>query len=342
MTTALNHMIERSKKANIKFDPGVMKCLPRGSRVLGVCEHGVSLWSRTGKLNIELPDKSKKTYFIKVATGARAHGMMSGEFLAMNTIKRFVPDFVPEPIACDRYTFIPDAQFILYEFKDMIKGWPDIEPFTVKLAAMHRISSNASPGRFGFDQTTYHGNLPQKNDWCDTWEEFFVEAMRFSLRLDEEAKGTCPELRDLSDLMFEKVIPRLLRPVELGRDRKGNAIKPCLVHGDLWFGNFSAERETKAPILYDSCAFWAHNEYEFGDWRSNRSPLTPEFFEAYQKHFPVSWPEEDFDDRNARFNLHDSTLFPSNPQYRRFVIDDMKRLTEKYRDGLEGFTGWAN
>jgi protein-ribulosamine 3-kinase len=86
----------------------------------------------------------------------------------------------------------------------VIKGWPDIEQFTAKLAAMDRHSSNASPGRLGFQQTTFHGNLPQKNDWCDTWEESFVQATRLSLRL-YEAKNTCPELQGLSDLMFEKV-----------------------------------------------------------------------------------------------------------------------------------------
>jgi protein-ribulosamine 3-kinase len=189
--------------------------------------------------------------------------MVSGEQLAMKTIHCISPTFIPEPIGWGAYTSIPDAYFTLYGFREMLKDWGfsvDVARFTKRLAEMHAGSSAIAPGGFGFPLTTHNGNLPQKNDWCSSWEDFFVAAMRYSLRLEEEAKGPSQELRQLSELLFENVIPRLLRPVELGPDQKGGAIKPCLIHGDLWIRNFSADPVTGEPFAYDSGAFWAHNE----------------------------------------------------------------------------------
>lgn len=49
------------------------------------------------------------------------------------------------------------------------------------------------------------------------------------LDLDLKAAGPS-ELQDLAPGMFEKVIPRLLRPMETN----GRSMKPSLVHGELW------------------------------------------------------------------------------------------------------------
>ena len=57
--------------------------------------------------------------------------------------------------------------------------------------------------------------------------------------------------------LFDKVIPRLLRPLE----SNGRKILPSLVHGDLWYGNAGIIDEgTEEGIVYDPASFWAHNE----------------------------------------------------------------------------------
>ena len=56
--------------------------------------------------------------------------------------------------------------------------------------------------------------------------------------------------------MVEKVIPRLLRPMETN----GRSIKPALVHGDLWCGNAAIDVQADAPLIYDPSSFYAHNE----------------------------------------------------------------------------------
>lgn len=74
--------------------------------------------------------------------------------------------------------------------------------------------------------------------------------------LNEEAEGRCEELENYLPGLFEKVIPRLLRPLETNR----NIVTPVLVNGDLWCGNASMRLEDHAPIIFDPRSFWAHNE----------------------------------------------------------------------------------
>ena len=55
---------------------------------------------------------------------------------------------------------------------------------------------------------------------------------------------------------FDKVVPRLLRPLETG----GRSIRPSLIHGDLWHGNAETDAETGEPVIFDAASFYAHNE----------------------------------------------------------------------------------
>ena len=59
---------------------------------------------------------------------------------------------------------------------------------------------------------------------------------------------------------------------------------------------------------------------ELGTWRLVRYKLGKPYIEAYHKHFPVSPPVEDYDDRNALYaipyNLHASALYKGNLSFR--------------------------
>lgn len=100
-----------------------------------------------------------------------------------------------------------------------------------------------------------NGNLPQENGWSDTWEDFFLNGMKHMFSLNLERAGPCQEFQNLIPGLLQKVILRLLRPLETG----GKSITPALVHGDLWFGN-AVLAENFAPIVYDPSSFHAHNE----------------------------------------------------------------------------------
>lgn len=102
---------------------------------------------------------------------------------------------------------------------------------------------------------------------------------------------------ELLAVLLDKVIPRLLRPLQTG----GRPIKPSLCHGDLWHGNVGVDVATDEPNLYDPCARYAHNECEcsiyssrgsltvsddMSSWRSDRYRFNRELRDAYHKLIP--------------------------------------------------------
>lgn len=243
--------------------------------------------------------------------------MLIGEFESMKEIHKQMPEFVPKPIAWGSYASAPDTHFILMEYKEMILDIPDPEKFTARLSSLHQKSTSPN-GMFGFHVTTYAGNLPQYTEWESSWEIFFAKSMRQALDLEIKAKGYDPEFDVLIPTLFDKVIPRLLRPLET----EGRSIKPSLVHGDLWFGNAGIDSESSQPLVFDACCFFAHNECkrdfylrtnvvaneiwwldEFGQWRPVCNRFGEEYLLAYQKRVPISSPEEDFDGRVDLYKL---------------------------------------
>ncbi|XMA09023.1 hypothetical protein WAI453_001814 [Rhynchosporium graminicola] len=137
--------------------------------------------------------------------------------------------------------------------------------------------------------------------------------------------------------MFPKVIPRLLRPLET----EGRTVVPRLVHGDLWDGNASVDVSTGSPLIFDATPLYAHNEYELGPWRGARHKMTRAYVEEHMKHFQVSEPAVEFNDRGElyclRFDMHASSLYPGNLRFRGIVKDTMHKLLDKYGEGYEGY-----
>lgn len=224
--------------------------------------------------------------------------MVHGEFESMTAIHSLLPDFAPKPIAWGTYQSTPNTHFFLCDYRDMIEEMPDPHKFTARLAALHQ-NSKSPNGKFGFHVTTYSGNLPQMNEWEDSWETYFAKNMRLALDLEIKAKGYDPEFDVLVPTLFDKVIPRLLRPLE----SEGRSVKPSLVHGDLWYANSGIDLATDESLVFDACCFYAHNEYEFGQWRPVCNRFGAEYLAAYHSYVQISAPEEDYDGRLDLYKL---------------------------------------
>ncbi|SPQ25704.1 6fc74459-ad21-438f-b816-25a54582fc48 [Thermothielavioides terrestris] len=298
-----------------QVDPSVLAVLPDVEEVLRVEKGYKSAWAQAWRLDVRHKDGKTESYFMKVSYGHHGREALKGEFESTAAIHSIVPNFCPDPIAWGTLTNEPDAHFYLCKYYDFFEGVPNPTSFCKKLAELH--SCHLSPeGKFGFHCTTYNGDLPQDNSWSDTWEDFFSKGLRHVLKIREERAGPSAELDELLPALFEKVIPRLLRPME----SNGRSIQPSLVHGDLWCGNTGiVDENTEDGIVYDPASFWAHNEYELGNWRPQRNHFDAKYFEAYHSVMPRTDPVEDYDDRNAlyalRFNLHAATLFPNDESY---------------------------
>lgn len=210
--------------------------------------------------------------------------MMQGEFESLRAIRSVCPELAPRVYSWGRFS---DTHFMLADYHVVGEQPPEPIKFTARLADLHKKSVSPT-GKFGFHITTCHAKLPQVTDcWEDSWAVLFKKQMAQMIKVDTEKNGDWPEFRRASDLILDRVIPRLLEPLQ----SEGGSIKPCLVHGDLWDENAATDADTGEPFMFDAGSFYAHNEYELGDWRAARHRLSKEVYvENYKRNFPPSEP----------------------------------------------------
>ncbi|KAI0025980.1 Fructosamine/Ketosamine-3-kinase [Xylariomycetidae sp. FL0641] len=320
---------------NVVLDENLMAALPEGSQVLRVTPSGASAWVKTLKIDVRLIDGTVKSYFKKGAPGNRGFAMMEGTYESEKLVHVFIPEHVPEPLAWGTYKSMPDMHFYMCDFVPMSDDLPDPAKFGSTLAQLHLNSMGKSPtGQYGFHTTTHLAFVPNDNSWTSTWTEWFANAMGRMFREEEKSHGTDEELDHLKKGLLEKVVPRLLRPLETG----GRRIQPSLCHSDVWPGNVKPRTEDGKVMMFDSCAFWGHYESDLGCCKAPRYGLGRAYVDAFFQHIPVSEPAEDFDDRLAlyamRYDLLHSALFPKETKFRETAMAEMRRLVTKYPEGF--------
>ncbi|KAI0107808.1 Fructosamine kinase-domain-containing protein [Nemania sp. FL0031] len=320
----------------VLVDKAVLEALNiPGAKLQEARQYGSSLWGRTAKLTVQLPDGTIKPYFLKVVPNEDpGKHMCEGEYESLKAMNEVVPSFIPKVYAWGPLEKGP-GYFLLAEFRDVGKQPPDPPILCKRLAELH-MNSKSPEGKFGFHVTTCHGNLPQDVGWEASWTEMFTKILSRAMSLDLERHGPSREFSAYKPLLFDIIIPRLLRPLET----EGRSIKPCLIHGDIWDENCADDANTGEPFAFDAGSLYAHNEYEIGYWRPPRHRLSNRtYIEEYKRHFPVSEPKEDWDDRHIlysmRFNISCSVLVPNSGQRQVIagctnVLEDMKFLCRKY------------
>ncbi|KAH6632538.1 Fructosamine kinase-domain-containing protein [Chaetomium tenue] len=245
---------DTEKYEGTEADANVLQALPNGVTIKWSSTCGASSWAISSKLDTISADGQEKSYFLKVYTASGALDIARGEFEGIRKLAAAIPDNVPTPVAYGLCANDPSRAFFLAQFSAMTDELPGIMDLISVVLKIHQEPSPS--GKFGFDVTTFSGKHGSDNTWCDTWEEFFTRAMRGTMNGELAIHGPDEELQRLSEDILTKVIPRLIRPMET----EGRRIEPVLVHGDLWHGNVSIHNDTKAPILYDPCCFYGHNE----------------------------------------------------------------------------------
>ena len=311
--------------------------LPEGSSVTSAEGGAASYWSQTARIHVQISGGEERAYFLKLTRGSIGKLMTQGEFESMKALHAFGHQMVPEPIGYGTFSTDPDTHFILLEFIDLHDGLPSEEKLCRQIAELHRKSMEHSPdGKFGFHVTTCNGTVQQDTTWTTSWELFYTRLLKQAFAFDEEAHGPCPEYAELLPVIYAKVCPRLLRPLETG----GRRIRPALIHGDLWGGNMALQAKTEQLYIFDSSAFWAHHEYDLHMWRGERFEMPDSYITEYFKHLPPSEPAGEWTDRNLLYSLqadlHDSILFQGRTdKFRKLLIQTMRHLVEKYSTGDE-------
>ena len=242
----------------------------------------------------------------------------------MSELRRTVPHLVPAPIGWGKFRLPnPPTYFFLIEFVHVSNRLPDPVQFGLRLAELHHKSVSPT-GKFGFHITTYDGNLPHNVQWNDSWPDFFAKLLRSAYEHDKRANGVWMELDTLFNQVIDVVIPRLLGALEAD----GRAIKPCLVHGDLWEGNVGTEYNTGKIYIFDSCAYYAHNEMDLGTLSVDHHRLRAKAYKReYLRHFEASEPVNEWDDRIRLYSLKElfinSALFPGSQVRDRYSLSQV-------------------
>ncbi|KAI0874912.1 Fructosamine kinase-domain-containing protein [Hypoxylon argillaceum] len=318
-------------------DDAVKAKMPEGTQVGRIIPSGSSYWARTAKIETKDQEGNEVLYFIKVHQGGDSKKLVFGEYHSMKTLWAVMPELVARPYGYGTYEKMEDVHFFLCSFHELSNKVPDINDFPALVAELHKRKPSPD-GKFGFPYETFGGRLPQNFPVTSSWEETFKSGMEYIFKNEENTHGYDEDMAQLRKGIIEKVIPRLIRPLETGP----NKIQPRLVHGDLWDGNCAIDAITKRPVVFDATCLWAHNEYELGTWQK-RHKLNLLYVEEYTKHFERSEPKEDFEDRvllyTMRFNLHASSLHPGNTYFRNLVREDMRKLVNKFPGGYEA---WIN
>jgi protein-ribulosamine 3-kinase len=177
------------------------------------------------------------------------------EYNSIKIIHDTLPGFVPLPIAAGTYASDPNFHFLLLSYEDMSDDIPEPDQVCAKLAELH-LKAISPNGMFGFPIDTGMGACIQPEIWTSSWEMCFTRLISITFQTEQDVHGTTDEMRELHKVMLEKVIPRLLRPLQTD----GRSIKPCFVHGDLWDGNASVNMANEQTIVFDPIGFYAHNE----------------------------------------------------------------------------------
>ncbi|KAM3316590.1 hypothetical protein ACQJBY_034616 [Aegilops geniculata] len=155
-----------------------------------------------------------------------------------------------------------------------------------KLAEMHKAAK--SDKGYGFYVENTIGSTPQINTWTADWIEFYSKhRLGYQLKLISQRFG--------DSAIYEKG-QRLIDNMHPLFD--GAVIEPCLLHGDLWSGNISADANGD-PVILDPACYYGHNEAEFGmSWCAG---FGGDFYSSY---FEVMPKQPGFEKRRDLYLLY--------------------------------------
>ncbi|KJD33318.1 fructosamine kinase [Tamlana nanhaiensis] len=211
-------------------------------------------------------ETSNNSYFLKVNT-LEAKGIFEVEKHGLETIKHSNTIATPKVIYVGN--FEENAYLILEFIETKQPNDTDFNRLGEQLAKLHSTTANT----FGLETNNFIGSLPQQNHFHDNWTDFYINERLLPQLHMAKAQGLLQAYEIPSTNVFETVLTPWFEN-----------IKPALLHGDLWSGNFLISKDG-TPFLIDPAVYYGHNEVDialsklFGGFNTT-------FYSAYQKHLP--------------------------------------------------------
>jgi len=215
-----------------------------------------------------LIETDTEKFFCKVQDGTQGLAMFRAEQTGLQALGETKTIAVPKVLFCG--TFQESALLIMRYIAPKKPTTSDFERLGHQLAAHYQISRSSS---FGFKANNFIGSLAQSNTTHTNWTLFYVlERLLPQLQLALNAgKLQANEIPSETTLLknCESLFP---------------TVKPSLLHGDLWSGNFLISEQGE-PYLIDPAVYYGHYEVDlamtqlFGGFGTT-------FYEAYHEVLP--------------------------------------------------------
>ncbi|WP_286845795.1 MULTISPECIES: fructosamine kinase family protein [unclassified Proteiniphilum] len=214
-----------------------------------------------------LIESEARKYFLKVNSNLCALEMFHAEQKGLQTIEQTKTIAVPHVHLADT---IEGKAFLLMDFIESKR--PDMSDyirFGEVLAELHHCSQKD----FGFSTDNFIGSLPQRNNTHAGWAEFYW------------FERILPQLQSAlkAGLIQQNIIPKEKDVIPLFQEIFGD-VKPSLLHGDLWGGNYLISTNG-VPCLIDPAVYYGHSMVDiamsglFGGFGT-------EFYNAYHEIIP--------------------------------------------------------
>ena len=175
------------------------------------------------------------------------------------------------------YVLHVDEDFLLLEYIE--QGRKD-QNFFIRFGEQLANLHNRSSLKFGFKEDNYIGSTPQLNQpnktEAESWVDFYYnKRLLYQYKLAEQNQLVGNELKN-GFLVLENRIEEIL---------EGSEEKPCLLHGDLWGGNYLCDLDSN-PVLIDPAVYYGHREADLAMTKLFGG-FTNEFYQAYRKQKPL-------------------------------------------------------
>ncbi len=225
---------------------------------------------------------STEKFFLKVNSNYDALEMFLSEEKALKTIVNTNTISTPKVLASNSFHH---NSFLLMEHIDAKSpNSKNLELFGNQLAQLHKVTSD----EFGFDSNNFIGSLHQSNKKHTNWNDFYIEERLIPQLQLAKSKGVLneseiPEKGKLKDVCFKYF----------------NHVKPSLLHGDLWSGNYLISTSGK-PYLIDPAIYFGHHEVDIA-----MSKLFGGFGQSFYKSYHSIFPKDEFtEDRIQLYQLY--------------------------------------
>ncbi len=208
-----------------------------------------------------------RSYFVKTNAAAPVH-FFECEAGGLRALAKAGAIRVPEVLAYD------EGFIVLERIGTGPSGAGFHEDFGRRFADLHR---RATAERFGFERDNYIGSTLQLNrwteDWCELWRR---HRLGYQFDLARRQGVSEPVLDRLGDRFLDRLDEWIAEPAE----------GPCLLHGDLWSGNYMAD-ERGEPVLIDPAAYYGRREADLAMTRLFGG-FDRRFYDAYEEAWPLA------------------------------------------------------